>query len=155
MKQFLILLLLILSACAGTQNVCETKNFAESSVETCYKNGLKNGTEKTYGEKGQLIDKAEWKDGKQNGFDIEYFDNGKIRRIRNFVNDEVHGEYKQFYENGNLMFDGYRNGICELEYGTCYTDNGTAVPLSKEYLKKACYNHLCLDAIKNAYDNKN
>ena len=147
MKKILILFTLILSACSGTQNVCETKTIAGAFVETCYKNGLKNGTEKIYGDKRQLINKSEWKNSKQDGADIEYFYNGKIRRIRNFSNDKINGEYKEFYENGNLMFDGYRNDICELKYGTCYTNDGTAVPLSKEDLNKACHNMLCQYAI--------
>jgi hypothetical protein len=147
--------MLILSACSGTQNKCENKTFSGITVETCYKNNLKNGTEKTYGEKGQLINKSEWKNCKQDGQEIEYFDNGNISRIRTFVNGEIRGEDKQFYKNGNLMFEGYRIDNCALKYGTCYTDGGTAVPLEKQDLDKGCYNHLCLDAIKKFSDNKN
>ncbi len=52
------------------------------------------------------------------------------------------------------MFNGYRDGFCNLKYGTCYTENGTAVPLKKEDLSKACYNMLCLDAIEQQYTSK-
>ena len=86
-----------------------------------------------------------WKNEKKNGLDIEYYENGAPERLRTMADDTMHGVAKGFYPNGNLMFDGFYNGFCDVKYGTCYTESGIAVPLSQPDLTN-CYNK-CEDII--------
>ncbi len=135
---------------SNTKN-CSTKEFYGIRINTCWKGDKRYGPECSYHENGLLFNETNWLNDKQDGFDIDYFDNGNIKRVRIFVNNEMRGRTKGFYENGNIMFDGYYNKFCDVKYGTCYTEDGIAVPLEKEDLNK-CFRR-CEDIINRVIKN--
>ena len=127
---------------------CPKLEYIPLKYNRCWEYGKKDGLECIYQENGKLLVEQNWKNGHVHGLKIEYFENGNIEFIKTYDNDNLSGLFKQYYESGNLFFEGYREGDCTLKYGTCYTKDGIAVPLKGDDLRRACYNMLCLDAIK-------
>lgn len=87
---------------------------------TEYSNNLKNGLEKIYNNGGLLI-KNQYKDGRMHGISKSYFKNGELRKLTFMKNGKIVGIEKVFYENGNLYFirpyvNGKLNGLEKMYY---------------------------------------
>lgn len=68
-----------------------------------YKNGLKDSTWVTYWNNGNKLTVMNFKEGQPTGEVLTFYESGKKRSIENIEN----GEYKLWYENGNLSTSGY------------------------------------------------
>ncbi len=90
-----------------------------------WKNGKQNGLFQMFTETGILVDNALFKNGERDGLTEQFYsDNGKLRISVNYKNGVLHGEYKQFYENGNIYAETYYNeGVINGNFKDYY-ENG-------------------------------
>lgn len=80
-----------------------------------------------FDEKGVLISKDDYKLGKKNGTCYVYLPDGKVSEIRNYKDDVLNGEFKDFFDGVNLRSKGtYVDGKMEGRV-VYYYPNGTEV----------------------------
>jgi antitoxin component YwqK of YwqJK toxin-antitoxin module len=102
-----------------------------------YSNGKKNGEEIEYHDydKGIIYSIKYFVDGKKEGTHVKYIDN-KVFEICNYKNDELHGEFKEYYMNSDIL------------YQDCFYYNGEYHGIFKEYHRNGTIKY-----IKDGYDN--
>lgn len=78
-----------------------------------YKKGEKEGIVRYYSMSGGLETETIFKDGERNGISRAYFsESRKLKSEVPYLNDEINGVVKNFYENGNLKATAYyENGL--------------------------------------------
>lgn len=99
---------------------------------TPYKDGLKDGLEKTYlYRNGQMSSETPYKNGEKDGLAKTYFDNGQLRSELHYKNGKREGDEKTYREDGtpqlHIIYENGR-GIS----GTCTQKNGKKVALTQE-----------------------
>jgi len=89
-----------------------TRYINKSISETGYfYYGLKNGRWETYDRKDVLIEKLYYDKGWLKDSEISSYGGGRVKEVIPIVNNEIHGTYYAFYENGQISKTG------EYEYG--------------------------------------
>lgn len=66
---------------------------------------LRHGAYTTYDEKGKILERAQYKDGKLHGT-REIFLDDRVSVLETYKEDVFHGDYKEFYPDGTLKFEG-------------------------------------------------
>lgn len=75
----------------------------ELKASGLYINQQKDSTWNYYNHDSVLILSEQYRGGKLNGKSITYYDDGsKVYEVKNFLNGIEHGEWKQYYINGNI-----------------------------------------------------
>ena len=75
--------------------------------ESNYKMGKKDGKATWFTTEGKLIAEYVYKNGDLDGPQIAYYGNGTTKQIEEFYVKGKHlGDYKEFYENGNIKLQG-------------------------------------------------
>ena len=75
-------------------------DFTYHKIYVTYKNDQKDGLEKLYNKRDELITTTEYKNGKMNGKQILYKNNGaNIRKVNHYVDDRLVSD-DLFYDNG-------------------------------------------------------
>ncbi len=78
--------------------------------KTSYKNNKLHGLSGTY-KNGRPVQEISYKDGQFDGSTKKYFNNGKIQQEINFKNGKQDGVFKYFDEEGNVTLEYmYKNG---------------------------------------------
>lgn len=67
-----------------------------------YINGKENGLFKEYNEDGSINIEYSMKDGVMNGAFKTYYENGQVKKIGSFLNGKGNGNFKEYAENGDL-----------------------------------------------------
>lgn len=93
-------------------------------AEYTLKNGLLNGTLKSYYQNGNLKKTGNYINGKENGLFKEYNEDGSISIEYNMKNGEMNGAFKTYYENGQVKKTGsFLNGKGNGNFKE-YAENG-------------------------------
>ena len=94
-------------------------------MEAFFKNGIPQGTVKTYDKQGRLIASEEYKNGKRDG-KIELFNSEGIIEVQAFYKGgKKHGKRTFYYETGEPMHEeNFNNGLLEGERKT-FAKNGS------------------------------
>lgn len=80
-----------------------------------------------YDEKGVMISKDEYKAGKKHGTCYVYLPDGKLSEVRNYKDDQLNGEFKDYFDGTNLRCKGtYLEGKMEGRVAYYYP-NGVEV----------------------------
>ncbi len=92
--------------------------FNETTLESLieYRQGIVEGTIKTFDPKGQLLSLYHIKDDMKNGEECEYYPSQKPKLSLQWINDQIQGTCKTWYENGVLesqreMHDNKKHGL--------------------------------------------
>jgi len=118
---------------AKSKFFCETHTYSGSvKIENDFKNGIKDGTEKTFFPSGNLMSVENFKDGKRHGVYRRYHDNGELWSEQYFDEGSLldeqgkpfNGLYQMYWKNGNVcteanVKDGYIDGLSKM-----YFENG-------------------------------
>ena len=81
--------------------------------------------------------KINYKDGQLHGEYKEFYENGQLGIVSNYKNGKLEGEYKHFRENGVLDFEAnYKDGKREGEYKTYYENGNLAMTCNYENDKR-------------------
>lgn len=119
----------------GYRAVCDMKNDVNDGffefynengiceIKYPFKNGVKEG--ETFYKEYDLEKIEHWKNGKRNGIFTEK-EGGRIVKEGNYIDDELHGEYREYYSNGKLHLKSiYNHG--ELVESKLYNSNGEEI----------------------------
>lgn len=90
-------------------------------METPYRNGKKNGVERSYYADGNLMMETPYQNGKRNGIEKTYNTQGKLSSVRPVKEDKVDGVEKMYHDNGMLLMEilwrnGKKNGVEKWYY---------------------------------------
>ena len=92
--------------------------------EINYKDGLPDGSFKSYYEDGQLKIMGNYNQGKEDGPFEKYHDNGKLKYKGNYKQGQKDGLFESYYDNGQLKLSGgYKFGERDGLYKG-YFENG-------------------------------
>lgn len=95
---------------------------------THYKNGIKQGEEKTYHEDGTLDCVFNYSDGKKNGVATSFYLDGSKKSEIHYKDDLQHGEQRNYDENGKLVsIENYEEGQKEGVSTEFYPDGSVKV----------------------------
>lgn len=134
-----------------------------------WKDDKQNGIFYFYNKNGILLDKADFKDGMRNGITEQFYESAGIKRIKgeyrdnlkigewtqyyingniqakvNYIDDELNGDYKEYYENKKLKIEGkYKNNLPEGEW-KYYSDEDNLLSIIR-------YKNGMLNGIKEDY----
>jgi antitoxin component YwqK of YwqJK toxin-antitoxin module len=90
------------------------------------KNGVPNGSVKSYSDSGNIMMDQNFVDGMPNGSCVTYFSNGQVQSESNYVDGLPQGLRKEYYMNGNIKSEIDCTG--EMDNLTCsskvYYENG-------------------------------
>jgi len=104
--------------------VIEFHENKELKSETNYKNGLKEGIQKSWYENGQLQEETKWIRGEKDGLHKEWYDNGQLKSKIISKWDGPHFKlYESYTDKGILEFkiiDGYTTYYYENGKPQCY-----------------------------------
>lgn len=108
MKTKLIILALIMSVSMFSQITEKVfYDYAKTQIKFIYQTNashIKNGSYKAFGKKGNLVEEGIYKLGKKSGAWKQFDDYGKPFSIMNYVDDKIHGVYKQWcFEDGKTV----------------------------------------------------
>lgn len=97
------------------------------SEEIVYENGVLNGLQKKYSRAGggsnYLEVESVYNQGKKNGFMKMYYKGGEVKEECNFLFDNIDGERKEYYQNGQIKsISVYTNGILNGWHRTYFED---------------------------------
>ncbi len=113
-------------------------------IETPYKNGDKEGMQKTYYENGNLKEEIPYKNSKYDGIVKVYYENGKLKIEVPYKNNKRESIAKEYYENGGLQAEiPFKNHNIDgdMKY---YTEDGRLLALLKienyEFISGKCFN---------------
>ena len=127
------------------------KTFYENGNEWLvanYKDGLKTGEWKKYRDNGMLLWKGKYFYDKLQGLVEIYHKNEKKALISNFIDGERNGRYEVFYQNGNLRIRGnFKNDFEEGIWKKFYKDGNIFSKYNMEHGKE--------NGIKKIYYKKN
>lgn len=97
-------LLLIVNSCK--QKELRHENFIVNGDEfksvAEVKEGKLNGTFKVYDKAGTMVEMSEWRNDLREGKTLSYFGNGKISGEYTYSKGKLVGEYKIYYETGEI-----------------------------------------------------
>ena len=117
LKNYTLILLLFLSTAVFTQttttriNEANTKIINKITVNSANKKPVTGIVFKKY-ENGSLKLECKYKNGMKNGSFRTWYQNGNKELESNYLNDVPNGVSKKWYENGNLEMELYvKNGI--------------------------------------------
>jgi antitoxin component YwqK of YwqJK toxin-antitoxin module len=82
--------------------VTEYFNSGSLKIETPYKDGKREGTQREYYESGKIMWETPYKDGKKEGTEIWYSESGKIMWETPYKEDKREGTQREYYERGRL-----------------------------------------------------
>ncbi|MEY8869828.1 toxin-antitoxin system YwqK family antitoxin [Meridianimaribacter flavus] len=85
--------------------------------------GKKDGYIFNYNEKGIITDMENYSLDVLNSRDT-YYESGKLKKVNNFENDLLNGEFKEFYESGKLKYHYYYKDGKHHGEGKNYYENG-------------------------------
>lgn len=68
-----------------------------------------------------------YKDGKRNGPTYSYYKDGKPWSLNTFENDDLHGPYQTWHENGQLYYDGQYDHNRKVGVWKFYDDKGSLI----------------------------
>ncbi|WP_262733413.1 toxin-antitoxin system YwqK family antitoxin [Gaetbulibacter sp. NE] len=85
--------------------------------------GKKDGYIFNYNEKGIITDMENYSLDVLNSRDT-YYESGKLKKVNNFENDLLNGEFKEFYESGKLKYHLYYKDNKHHGEGKTYYENG-------------------------------
>ena len=85
--------------------------------------GKKDGYIFNYNEKGIITDMESYSLDVLNSRDT-YYESGKLKKVNNFENDLLNGEFKEFYESGKLKYHYYYKDGKHHGEGKNYYENG-------------------------------
>lgn len=109
----LIIIAATLTSCSKTVTVktkYETGTPMEEYQVLKSDSEIKHGLYKRYNKEEQVVEKASYENGKLNGTRILYYPNGNTEIIETYLMDNFDGEYKSYYESGNISSKGlYKN----------------------------------------------
>lgn len=107
-------------------------NTGELKQEIYFKNNRKQGLSREFNRDSTVITVLEYNDnylvnrerinredekGLRQGTHREYFENGKIKKEENYLDDQLHGYYREFNERGELLTAlRYERGMIREEY---------------------------------------
>ena len=95
--------------------------------EVTFKNGVREGTMKSFYESGKLRQEFMYKAGLREDSAIWYYEEGQVFRLTPYNKDTVDGIQKQFYRNGNIKAKiGYKKGLRTLLFEE-YTMDGKLI----------------------------
>jgi hypothetical protein len=101
---FMLSLLLIVNSCK--QKELRHENFIVNGDEfksvAEVKEGKLNGTFKVYDKAGTMVEMSEWRNDLREGKTLSYFGNGKISGEYTYSKGKLVGEYKIYYETGEI-----------------------------------------------------
>jgi len=87
------------------------------SMETTFKNGVKDGLTKTYYISGKLRGTLWYENGLREDSAKWFFEEGQLFRVTPYKRDTVDGIQKQFFRNGKLKaLIGYKKGFRSFEF---------------------------------------
>ncbi len=70
---------------------------------------------------GTLASEVNYKNGLKEGSSKTYFQSGQLRTDCYYVNDKLNGPYKHYYRNGQLLFEAdLIDGVMEASYKSYY-----------------------------------
>ncbi len=79
--------------------------------EKNYKEGKKEGIQKSWHENGQIWNEGNYKEGKKEGIQKNWYDNGQLCYEENYKEGELDGIQKEWYKNGQLEYErNYKEG---------------------------------------------
>ncbi len=81
-------------------------------------NGVKQGSEFTYYENGQISEELNWNKGKKDGAWKQFYEDGKPRLTATYKEGLLNGKMTYFYANGKVQNAG--NYVADLREGTWY-----------------------------------
>jgi len=104
---------------AGFTGVRESKlkmGWGVLNVETPYKNGKKNGLQRTFHKDGTLNKEEDFRDGLLHGFGRSFYSEGVVYQVHPYRLGKVHGKVITYRENGDVFntvdyVEGKRHGL--------------------------------------------
>jgi len=96
--------------------------------EEIYKNGVKNGLEKTfYRGTGKLYQQVMFVNGKKEGIYKQYFESGVLKRDATYKNDTLEGKVMYYHPNTKKLMEGtYVKGLRNGEFNY-YDESGKLI----------------------------
>jgi antitoxin component YwqK of YwqJK toxin-antitoxin module len=82
---------------------------------------------KEFYDNGAVKVDMKYKDGKRNGPTYSYYKDGKPWSLNTFENDELHGPYQTWHENGQLYYDGQYDHNRKVGVWKFYSDAGALI----------------------------
>jgi hypothetical protein len=101
----------------GFTGIKQYMNGSHLSMETTFKNGVKDGISKTYYASGRLRGVLWYENGLREDSAKWYFEEGQLFRSTPFKNDTADGIQKQYFRNGKLKARiGYKKGLRTFDF---------------------------------------
>ena len=113
MKKIILILFLSFSC---NEKIINCNELIEEDRLVYLDGKLYTGKCTTNNENNQVLEQKSYKDGERSGKFMKYYPNGKMEYLGYCKNNELHGSYTSFFENGDLnvegSFDlGYKIGV--------------------------------------------
>lgn len=100
----------------------EITQLVKDSIE--YKNGKKNGKERSYYKNNQLKKDITWENDYKIGDYLEFYENGDTLKKCHYEDGTIHGEYKEWHANNSLKEISYYNYDDKTGIEKKYYSNG-------------------------------
>ena len=151
MKKTLLIINLLFFANSFAQKIVkEYYDYNKQKIQFEYQvdnsTGVKNGSYKAFGRKGNLAEEGFYKMNRKNGTWKQYDDYGKPFSIMNYSDDKIHGNYKQWCFEGSKTVS-YLCGDYIYEMGNIV--NSTQYFSNGKISKKIIPNGVCNEFFEN------